>query len=342
MILNQAENICLGEQEAQAVFIRSQEVWRRSGGNERRGQPPLLFPSDGSNLLDWSITGAIGGVGNYNGNYLKQAPVTLPNGQTPGTQYAGDISYRFATYGPSIPSGTFVADEQQWLQSSYSKIITIGSNRMGVDDRAVSYDNCQYKCSLGAGSYKLIMEAFDHSGQWLSDQLSQYPSSDNWRGVPKIAILDSNNNTIVEEDFDRTLYQGSNYIHLEFPFTLSESKEVGLFFRGMGHRISSEEFLPRFMIVDSDTIAEEFSATYGSITYQGVSCWKPFECTIPIIISSGNQSQTININIDAPLGQSDTISKTSTGIDIPTYSGKNRIDVNTTVTPSEVYIKFSD
>ena len=44
--------------------------------------------------------------------------------------------------------------------------------------------------------------------------------------------------------------------------------------------------------------------------------------------------QTVNIALNAPLNDNDTITLASTGVDIPTYSGvENTLDVDTTVTP---------
>lgn len=47
---------------------------------ERTGAFPMIFYSDGTDLLDWSIRGAAGGVGKLGKNYLKQAEITLPSG----------------------------------------------------------------------------------------------------------------------------------------------------------------------------------------------------------------------------------------------------------------------
>lgn len=310
---------------------------------EITGVPPITFYAEGDPLIDWHIRGAAGGVGKCGLNKLKQEPIAIPNGQPEGTQYAGTVSYAYAVSGPSIPGGgTFVSAHEQWLVSTYSKIIQISSKRMGVDDRPMTYDNCQYRFRLSAGSYKLVMEAIDHSGQWLSDRLSRYAQADDWRGTPIIALLSPDSEVVIEEEFDRSLYQGDTFIHIEYPFTITENIEIGLWFRGIGHDISSEEFIPRFMVVPPDTVAEPFSVTVGSRTYEGVSCWEPYKLTLPILISSGTQSAEVVIDIDSPLGISDVISMTSSGEAIPTYSGLNTISIDSEVTPSEMYIKIFD
>lgn len=47
---------------------------------ELTGTLPLTFTTDGTDLLDWSIRGAAGGVGKLGKNYLKQTEITLPSG----------------------------------------------------------------------------------------------------------------------------------------------------------------------------------------------------------------------------------------------------------------------
>ena len=52
--------------------------------------------------------------------------------------------------------------------------------------------------------------------------------------------------------------------------------------------------------------------------------------------------ETTNIYIAEPLGASDSISMTDTGISIPTVDGSNTLSVGTTVQPSSVYIKYKE
>lgn len=312
------------------------------GIRELTGVPPLSFNSDGTSLLDWHIKGAAGGVGKYTFNYLKQSAVSISNGQPSGSEYAGTISYSFARTGPSIPSGaSYSANREQWLGSAYSKTITVSGNVLGIDDRQIGYDTCQYRFRLDAGSYKLIMEAFDHSGQWLSDRLTKYTSSASYRGTPVIALVKPNGQTLLSEQFDRSLYQGDNFVHLEYSFTITEPMEIGLFFDGMGHNISTEEFMPRFMVVDSDTVAQPFSITYATRVYEGVSCWDAPHAILPVRVSSGGQVTTVDISLGrSMLYENDEITFTGTSVTIPTYSGRNVLDVDSWVKPSEVYIKY--
>lgn len=64
------------------------------------------------------------------------------------------------------------------------------------------------------------------------------------------------------------------------------------------------------------------------------------EYEIPVTISQGQTSQTIHIPIPSPLGDTQGVSKESSGIDIPTYVGANLLTVDTTVQPSNVKIQY--
>lgn len=57
-----------------------------------------------------------------------------------------------------------------------------------------------------------------------------------------------------------------------------------------------------------------------------------------ISITCGGGTKTIYL--DEPLGVSDSISMTDTGITIPTVDGSNTLSVGTTIQPSKVYIKY--
>ena len=47
---------------------------------EKTSKLPMVIYSDGTSLLDWSIRGAVGGVGRLGKNYLRQVERTMPDG----------------------------------------------------------------------------------------------------------------------------------------------------------------------------------------------------------------------------------------------------------------------
>lgn len=55
--------------------------------------------------------------------------------------------------------------------------------------------------------------------------------------------------------------------------------------------------------------------------------------TIPVIVSSGGSSQTTTFTVNKPLELSDSLTLSSTGVNIPTSSGENTLTVNTESKP---------
>lgn len=56
--------------------------------------------------------------------------------------------------------------------------------------------------------------------------------------------------------------------------------------------------------------------------------------TIPVVVSSGGSSQTTTLTVNKPLELSDTLTLSSTGVDISTSSGENTLTVNTESKPT--------
>ena len=55
--------------------------------------------------------------------------------------------------------------------------------------------------------------------------------------------------------------------------------------------------------------------------------------TIPVVVSSGGNSQTTTFTVNKPLELSDTLTLSNTGVNIPTSSGENTLTVNTESKP---------
>ncbi|MCR5601334.1 MAG: leucine-rich repeat domain-containing protein, partial [Ruminococcus sp.] len=153
--------------------------------------------------------------------------------------------------------------------------------------------------------------------------------------------LSENGSTIIQRTalFSDTSLQ---FHHEEYSFTLTEDARVGLYFKAL-HQGGHPSYV-RFMIVDSDVVAEPFTADItGGGTISGVTCWEPYHVDLPLTVTSGAQSTTVTIDLgDSPLGAGDTIDYTTTEISIPTYEGSNTITAGTTVQPSSMYIKYED
>lgn len=97
----------------------------------------------------------------------------------------------------------------------------------------------------------------------------------------------------------------------------------------------------------SKTFPVPNNAVYIRTCYRKTASWnmlnagssplpfEPYGYKIPITCGG----TTTNIYLDAPLMDGETISKSSTGVNIPTVSGSNTLSVNTTVQPSGMTIQ---
>ncbi len=79
MELNDAENVYFGSDQIKKIYLGDEEIWNNKIG-KLTGALPLTFYANGTDLLDWKIRGAAGGVGKIGKNYLKQTEITLPSG----------------------------------------------------------------------------------------------------------------------------------------------------------------------------------------------------------------------------------------------------------------------
>ena len=70
--------------------------------------------------------------------------------------------------------------------------------------------------------------------------------------------------------------------------------------------------------------------------------YEPYGYGLPITVSDGTNSTTITIPLTEGLEAGETISKTTTGIDIPTYNGNNTITVTSEVQPEKMKIQYQE
>ena len=89
----------------------------------------------------------------------------------------------------------------------------------------------------------------------------------------------------------------------------------------------------------TNSTATKYMMCEGEYTAQTMPSYEPYGMyKIPIICGG----ETTDIYIDSPLGLNETISKTDTGVNIPTVAGSNTLSVNTTVQPEKIYIKYKE
>lgn len=98
-----------------------------------------------------------------------------------------------------------------------------------------------------------------------------------------------------------------------------------------------------FFCYNSATEAQTYTENeiFGTVMINEGStavAYEPYGYKIPV--TCGGETKTIYL--DEPLGSTDSISMTDTGISIPTADGSNTLSIGTTVQPSSVYIKYKE
>ena len=204
-----------------------------------------------------------------------------------------------------------------------------------LDSRPATYEFCSYYADLQPGHYKVIAEGYGKN--WGYTYMRNPDMSRDQ--TPYMALIAEDNTEIIPR---RMIFQdtSSPFHHEEYEFTISEPTKVGLYFKAINLARYDYGNYTRFMIVDYDVVAEPFTVDIsGGETLSGVTCWEYYHHTIPITLSCGDETTTINYTTIDSLGQDEYIDMLNTGIDIPTYAGANIIEVETDVKPS-VYIKY--
>lgn len=329
---------------------------------ELTGVPPLTIESDGSNIIDWSMTGTASGVGNVGINYLKMEPVTVNDGLGKTISYnyfMGDYGEDYNLYPPShevapIGSNTKVG-YQQWMIPTYGSEDNISGNHYVKDGRTENYNNCFWFADLKAGTYKLICEYmtvyldsynFLRYGHMYRFGYYYFLNQGTETKHPHVKLITPNNTVVLSE---RLLTDGTEtattmskleemgyipgtttqtwFYHEEFTFTVGSDMKLGFF--------AVFPACARFMITDTDVTANK-AVLDTSIK----SCWEPYQITIPLSVNStGAGIHEVNIILKNKLYSGDTITMTSTGITIPTYHGRNKIYVDTPSLPT-LYLRY--
>ena len=298
---------------------------------EYTGVTPFYITSDGSNLLDWSITGAAGGVAKLGINYLKQTETQVSNAN------GGTITLTFSRTGlnsipGNIPNTPYTDEQWMHMTSDQYQGQHAPLSWIGVDNRTALFQYCTAFAELEAGEYKLICERIAEYAH-----VNDYGDIYNIDSVKsQLALVDENDNAIIPL---RRIFENASttrFIHTEIAFTIAEATRVGLMWKG--YYQSSWDAQCRFMIVDPDIEPVEFEV--GG--YSGVSCWQKYTLVVPLRVNSvGGGTKRYDFPIDNPLTAGQTISLANTGISIGTYYGRNRITCDSDVQPT-VYVKWKE
>lgn len=239
------------------------------------GVPPLVFTTTDEKVVDWTIYGASGGVGEASVNdYPPYNSTSLAwlLWSRDSTDYNGQPVY-YASHGWSGLCNEIYLDIGTYTFSAYVKSDTASTP---------------------------ILVAVNE-----------------WTGAPHEADKATLSNTGM-----RKYYITTDFVRYELTFEVTAAGYVA-------PRVDKDEQSDAVIYVSSPQMETGSTATdfqeYGKYI-------------IPVTVSAEVEGepveQTVNIALNAPLNENDTITLASTGVDIPTYSGvENTLDVDTTVTP---------
>lgn len=267
----------------------------------------------------------------------------------------------------SIPGNeTFNENTEQWINLVSSHWRNTSHFQVAVDARPLLYKYCESFATLKAGTYKVMCDVwgnnrFSGSGGWWTG-ISQYRGNvnDNFDDTGAstnewFALIAEDDTQIIQKTViipngttrNQPISYGApypNYWHKEVTFTLAADTKVGLMHSAYYSSNSDPNYAYfRFMIVDSDVEAVEFTTTNADpCDMTGYSAWEKYNISLPIIVYKGDYSQAQRTVID--LGESyleagDVLTMTGTEVIVSTFEGENIINVDSAVQPN-MYIKY--
>lgn len=259
----------------------------------------------------------------------------------------------------SIPGNeTFNENTEQWINLVSSHWRNTSHFQVAVDARPLLYKYCESFATLKAGTYKVMCDVwgnnrFSGSGGWWTG-ISQYRGNvnDNFDDTGAstnewFALIAEDNTQIIQKTEiiptgttrNQPISYGApypNYWHKEVTFTLAADTKVGLMHSAYYSSNSDPNYAYfRFMIVDSDVEAVEFTTTNADpCDMTGYSAWEPYTVTLSVSVSSpGGGVRNYDINIDDYLTAGQSISLQDTGIIIETWYGRNTLDSDSDIPP---------
>ena len=257
------------------------------------GTPPITFPSDGDNLLDWEIQGA----------------------EDSTTGVAVGIPYTNLFYGHQwencyrSPQGYNVIIGDQYVDEKIQRNYYVSTYDVIPVEPETEYTLAFYNGSVPDYRYFYFIY-FDNTVSNLVEP-TQVPEGEN---NPNIGYT--------------SLYLGINgksYGTITTPpraayvrICVGNTSESSINATNVGDTMFNKGKYPFPYIADDST-----------------------KYAVPVVVTSGNDTYYYVFSLTAPLSTGDVISKTSTSVNIPTYSGTNVLTVDTPTLP-QVYIKYKN
>ena len=340
---------------------------------EVEGVPPISFQGIGEDLLDYRVDGASGGVGDRTSNLFDEIYTDISEGW--GVKYksifVGEGTFTLSTTCPKQDSGSatnlfFLSGDvttgansgTNGVYNNHPVTVTSAYNYVTIGYRAQSYDPRNYTTMLNAGTTALPYEPYGYkvpvvvSGKNL---LQNTATSQTIKGVAFTVNSDSSvtcNGTATATTFFTilmTINQGT-YIVSGAPVGCnSETPYVTIRLRtpfggGDVPPFDNNDFGTGVTLISKKNNNNDYF--YKIRVPAGYTCdnltFYPMIRKADIeddTYEPYHEPTTTNIYLDEPIGENESISLSDTNTNIPTIRGTNVLTVDTTVQPSNVYVK---
>lgn len=351
---------------------------RDTYSTEVEGVPPLTFPSNGNNLLNYRIDGANGGVGDRTANlldynwlfdyeqkrvneYFNYIQITLE----PNTTYNVTSDY---DYNQAQNATAFI------VVNSNTAITTANGGVFGSLAVTTTQDGILKIARRIKGNNEAMIpkrEDFENNSKHIQISINSV-NDDNYEpyGKYKIPAIISGKNLANDNDMllgywayaDGTYIRTNTWIctpkiackgNVDYTFQFANnSRWYGfVWYDENGNYISTSNIQNT-----SSTSYRTYTATSPSNAryliiniagYPGTNDTIRTDDLINFQLEEGSTptdyepytKQTTNIYLDEPIGANESKSLSDTNVNIPTINGTNILSVNTTVQPSKVYVQ---
>ena len=333
---------------------------REMYSTEVEGVPPLTFPSNGNNLLNYRIDGASGGVGDRTKNLWNEdytdIPVNLPLYKP---LYLGEGTFTLSTSAPlnsnnaanlflmsgNVTQGASTNTTGCWNGHPITAIANNGYVTIAFRSQ-YNVNPADYQSQLEEGSIATDYEPYGY-------KIPVVISGKNlWNDNITFENGTINQNTGADSSYASDYRIRSNFTNYIEPgqYTLNLAGVDRINTIALYSEKNIESFVES--VVTTSAIPKTFSLQTGGyirvalskvngnvVTPSEISNTQLERGQIATIYEPYIEPTTTNIYLDEPIEVNESKSLSDTNVNIPTINGTNILSIDTTVQPSNVYVQ---
>lgn len=345
---------------------------------EVEGVPPITFQGIGENLLDYRIDGASGGVGERTKNLCTNKNMVVGL-YSAGAMVSSNLfitsDFIPVEYGKTYTASLFDLDENRVNNMVYEKINAnkewIGQNStdksITINDENIAYlrirnfaansqyiTNNNYKYQLEEGSTATDYEPYGYkvpvvvSGENLFDEENAV-DTDYYITNAGQENAGANGDRFLQSYIN---VKPSTQYTFKWSQTIMGSDDNTPYIR-ISEYTSNNTFIQRLLCQCSAQSQNKYTFTtsnntlYIDIRIDSETSTRGQHITEVMLVKGATApdtyeeytATTTNIYLDEPIEENESISLSDTNVNIPTIRGTNVLTVDTTVQPSNVYVK---